>query len=197
MLGNFEFQELDLLGAYLVKPFYAPDMRGGFIKDYNIDIFRNNGIQHELRETFYTVSKRGVIRAIHFQNIKQQPKLVRCIKGRIYDVIVDLRPESPTYKRWRGFYLSGDNMKSIYIPSNFGHGYLVLEDSIVSYKCGEVFVAEGDSGIRYDDADLGIAWPWHEIGGQENLIISDKDRSLQLFQEYDYIMKGENAAWHK
>ena len=85
------------------------------------------------------LSKRGVIRAIHFQLIKQQPKLVRCVSGHVYDVIVDLRPNSSTFKQWRGFHLTGENMDSLLVPAYFGHGYLVVEDSIVSYKCSEKF----------------------------------------------------------
>ena len=149
MIQKFEFKELELKGAFLIKPFYADDDRGGFIKDYNIDIFKSNGIDRELKEVFYTISKKGVIRAIHFQLVKQQAKLVRCVSGHIYDVIVDLRLDSPTYGHWLGFDLSGDNMLELFIPEFFGHGYLVLEDSIVSYKCGEVFNKEGDSGISF------------------------------------------------
>ena len=96
MVQMFEFTELDLKGAYLIKPFYATDERGGLIKDYSKEVFRNYGIEHNLKEVFYTISKRGVIRAIHFQLVKQQPKLVRCISGHVYDVIIDLRPDSET-----------------------------------------------------------------------------------------------------
>lgn len=103
MVQKFDFQELDLKGAYLIKPFYATDNRGGLIKDYNVDVFQSHGIQHELKEVFYTISKRGVIRATHFQIVKQQAKLVRCIRGHVYDVIVDLRPGSPNFGQWRGF----------------------------------------------------------------------------------------------
>ena len=117
MIQKFDFQELDLKGAYLIKPFYATDSRGGLIKDYNIDVFKENGIRHDLKEVFYTVSKRGVIRAIHFQLIRQQPKLVRCISGHVYDVIVDLRPSSPTYGQWRGFHLTGENTNTLLVPA--------------------------------------------------------------------------------
>lgn len=184
MIQKFEFQKLELDGAYLIKPFCATDERGCLIKDYNIDMFNQNGITHNLKEVFYTVSKRGVIRAIHFQLIKQQPKLVRCINGHIYDVIVDLRPESPTFGQWRGFHLTGKNMYSLLVPASFGHGYLVIEDSIVSYKCAEVFYGEGDSGIMYDDLDICIQWPFEDIGGMQNLIISDKDKTLMRFKDY-------------
>lgn len=195
MIQKFEFQELDLKGAYLIKPFHATDERGGFIKDYNIDTFKSNGIDHDLKEVFYTVSKRGVIRALHFQLVKQQAKLVRCVSGHVYDVIADLRPDSPTFGQWRGFHLTGENTLSLLVPEFFGHGYLVIDDSIVSYKCGEVFYGEGDSGIMYNDPDLNIEWPFDAIGGEENLIISDKDRNLMSFKDYKALLStfyGEN-----
>lgn len=184
MVQKFNFQKLDLEGAYLIKPFYAADNRGGFIKDFNVDVFKQNGIHHDLKEVFYTISKKGVIRAIHFQLVKQQAKLVRCISGHVYDVIVDLRPNSPTFGQWRGFDLTQDNMNMLLVPQYFGHGYLVLEDSIVSYKCDEVFYGEGDSGIKYNDSDINVKWPFDLIGGEENLIISDKDLNLMSFKEY-------------
>ena len=184
MIHKFEFQELELKGAYLIKAFFSDDNRGGFIKDYNVEVFNANGIEHNLKEVFYTISKKGVIRAIHFQLGKQQAKLVRCVSGHVYDVIVDLRPNSPTFGKWLGFDLTEDNMYELYIPQYFGHGYLVLEDSIVSYKCAEVFFPEGDSGIMYNDKSINVNWPFAKIGGEENLIISEKDLKLMSFGEY-------------
>lgn len=184
MITKFCFEELDLKGAYKIQPFYATDERGGFVKDYNIDTFRANGIEHELKEVFYTISKRGAIRANHFQLVRQQAKLVRCISGHVYDVITDLRPDSPTFGQWRGFDLTGENQVELYIPEYFGHGYLVIEDSVVSYKCGEVFYGEGDSGIMYNDPDLNIQWPFEKIWGKENLIISEKDKGLMSLKDY-------------
>ena len=192
MITKFDFQELDLKGAFKIQPFYATDERGGFVKDYNIDMFKANGIEHELKEVFYTISKKGVIRATHFQLVKQQAKLVRCISGHVYDVIVDLRPDSPTFGQWRGFDLTGENQVELYIPQYFGHGYLVLDDSVVSYKCGEVFYGEGDSGIMYNDSDINIQWPFEKIGGIENMIISDKDKDLMSFKEYKEFITNDN-----
>lgn len=183
-MQKWEFKQLELKGAYIIKPFYNPDIRGGFLKDYSKEIFEQNGINYDLKEVFYTISHKGVIRAIHFQIIKQQPKLVRCISGKVYDVIIDLRKESKTFMKWQGFYLSGENMLEILVPEGFGHGYLVLEDSIVSYKCAEKFYSEYDSGIRYDDPTLNIKWPYEEIGGKENLIVAEKDKGLQSFEEF-------------
>lgn len=184
MIQKFVFKKLELNGAFLVKPFFADDNRGGFIKDYNIEVFKEHGINHELKEVFYTISKKGVIRAIHFQLVKQQAKLVRCVSGHVYDVIVDLRPDSPTFGKWLGFDLTGENMLELYVPEYFGHGYLVLEDSVVSYKCAEVFYPEGDSGISFDDQEIDIKWPFEKIGGKEQLIISDKDKKLMSFSDY-------------
>lgn len=189
MIQEFNFIKLDLRGAYLIEPFYAADNRGGLVKDYNNEIFKSQGIDHEVKEVFYTISKRGVIRAIHFQLIKQQPKLVRCISGHIYDVIVDLCPSSDTYGQWRGFHLTNKNMNSILVPANFGHGYLVIEDSIVSYKAAETFYGEGDSGIIYNDKDIDIDWPYDLIDGKDNLIISEKDLNLMNFKEYDSMIR--------
>lgn len=189
MVQKFEFQKLQLEGAFKIQPFYATDERGGFVKDYNVEMFKANGIEHELKEVFYTISMRGVIRATHFQLVKQQAKLVRCISGHVYDVIVDLRSDSPTFGKWQGFDLTGDNQVELYIPQNFGHGYLVIEDSIVSYKCGEVFYGEGDSGIMYNDPDINILWPFDKIGGIENLIISEKDKNLLSLKEYIELVK--------
>lgn len=183
-MQKFSFEELPLKGAYLIKPFFADDLRGGFIKDYSKEVFEKNGINHELLEVFYTISKKGVLRAIHFQEVHHQPKLVRCVSGKVFDVIVDLRPESPTFKKWLGFYLTGENMDEILVPARFGHGYLVLEESIVSYKCAAPFDGEHDSGIKFDDPDIGVKWPFERIGGDKNLIISEKDKNLQSFQEY-------------
>lgn len=191
MIQKFDFKEIRLKGAFLIQPFYATDDRGGFVKDYNIDVFRMNGIKHDLKEVFYTISKKGVIRALHFQLIKQQAKLIRCISGHVYDVIVDLRPESETFGQWEAFHLTGENMKSLLVPENFGHGYLVIEDSVVSYKCAEVFYGDGDSGIMFNDDEIGIKWPFELINGKDNLIISEKDLNLMSFSEYRKKSKRE------
>jgi len=183
-MQKWNFEKLDMQGAYLITPFYSDDIRGGFLKDYSKEVFDQNGIDYDLKEVFYTISHKGVIRAMHFQRIKQQAKLVRCVSGKVYDVIIDLRKDSPTFKKWQGFYLSGDNMKELLVPEGFGHGYLVLEDSIVSYKCAEKFYGEYDSGIRYDDPDMAIDWPYELIGGKDKVINSVKDDNLQSFKEF-------------
>lgn len=184
MIQKFEFCKTDFEGAFLIKPFIATDLRGAFIKDYSQEVFQANGIEHDLKEVFYTVSHKGVIRALHFQRVNQQAKLVRCVKGKVYDVIVDLRKDSPTFMKWQGFYLTEENCNCLLVPEHFAHGYLVLEDSVVSYKCGEKFYGEYDDGIMYNDPDINVQWPFEEIGGAEKLIIADKDLNLQSFKEY-------------
>lgn len=189
MIQNFDFKETELHGAFLIKPFYASDDRGGFTKDYSKEVFGQNGIKHELKEVFYTESYKGVIRALHFQRVKQQAKLVRCVHGRIYDVIVDLRTSSQTFGQWRGFYLDGNDKNSLYIPEHFAHGYLVIEDSIVSYKCAEKFYGEYDDGIMWNDSDIGIKWPLHLV---DKLILSEKDKNLQSFKHYCTKLKNNS-----
>ena len=179
MIQKFEFKELEMKGAYEITPFYATDERGGFVKDYNIDTFKQNGINHELKEVFYTISKKGVIRAMHFQLVKQQAKLVRCISGHVYDVIIDLRPDSPTFGKWHGVELSEENKKQFFIPCGFAHGFIALEDSIFSYKCTNTYNKPSERGLRYDDPTIAIEWPKVDC----KLSFSEKDLKHPFLNE--------------
>ncbi len=181
MNTRFEIENTKFAGVKLITPFCAEDIRGCFIKDYSKEIFESWGISHELKEVFYTVSHSGVMRAIHFQREKEQAKLVRCIKGKIYDVVVDLRKDSPTLGQWEGFELSGDNRREILVPEHFGHGYLVIEDAVVSYKCAEKFYGEFDDGIIWNDVDIHIKWPTDLVS---RIILSDRDKNLQSFRQF-------------
>ena len=184
MVQTFEFFETSIEGLIAINVFNSSDVRGCFTKDYSKEVFDKNGIEHDLVETFYTTSHKGVIRALHFQRVKQQPKLIRCIYGRVWDVVVDLRKDSKTFMKWIAFELSGDIYKEILIPAGCGHGYLVLEDSIVSYKCSEKFYGEYDDGIMWNDPSIGIDWPIERVGGEGNIILADKDKKLQSFDEF-------------
>jgi dTDP-4-dehydrorhamnose 3,5-epimerase len=184
MVTKFSFQETTIPGLIEVTPFNADDIRGCFTKDYSKEVFEANGIHHDLAEVFYTTSHKGVIRALHFQRVKQQPKLVRCIWGHVWDVVVDLRKDSPSFRKWLAFDLVGERHNEILVPAGCAHGYLVLEDSIVSYKCGEKFYGEYDDGIIWNDKDIAVPWPLETIGGMEKLIIADKDKKLQTFVEF-------------
>ena len=190
MIQPFAFKETKIKGLIEVTPFNADDIRGCFTKDYSKEIFEANGIRHDLMEVFYTTSHKGVIRALHFQRVKQQPKLVRCITGHVYDVVVDLRKDSPTYKMWLGFDLIGERHNEILVPAGCAHGYLVLEPSIVSYKCAEKFYDEYDDGIMWNDKDISVEWPLEKVGGKEKLIIADKDKNLQTFKEFEETYGG-------
>lgn len=184
MIQKFEFEKTEIEGLIKVTPFNADDVRGCFTKDYSKEVFEANGIRHDLQEVFYTTSYKGVIRALHFQRVKQQPKLVRCIHGHVYDVVVDLRKDSPTFKMWLGFDLVGKQHNEILVPAGCAHGYLVLEESIVSYKCAEKFYGEYDDGILWDDPDIGVVWPLEKIGGIQHVILAGKDKNLQSFQQF-------------
>lgn len=184
MIQKFEFHETEILGLIEVTPFNADDIRGCFTKDYSKEVFENNGIYHDLAEVFYTTSYKGVIRALHFQRVKQQPKLVRCIWGHVWDVVVDLRKDSPTFKKWLAFDLIGEKHNEILVPAGCAHGYLVLKDSIVSYKCGEKFYGEYDDGIMWNDPEIGVAWPLDKVGGIDRVILADKDKTLQTFTQF-------------
>ncbi|MCL2500903.1 MAG: dTDP-4-dehydrorhamnose 3,5-epimerase [Defluviitaleaceae bacterium] len=182
MITPFLFEQTEIPGLILIQPFTARDIRGDFTKDYSKEIFEKNDIDHNLMEVFYTNSYKGVVRALHFQRERQMPKLVRCLSGSIYDVIVDLRKNSHTFKKYQAFNLTGENKKQLLIPSGCAHGYLVLENSIVSYKCSEKFYAEYDDGIRWNDPDIGIEWPLDKI--DVDVILSEKDIILQTFAEF-------------
>ena len=184
MIQKFEFNKTEIPDLIEVTPFNADDVRGCFTKDYSKEIFEQNGIDYNLSEVFYTTSYKGVIRALHFQRVKQQPKLVRCIYGHVYDVVVDLRKNSPMFKKWLGFDLIGEKHNEILVPAGCAHGYLVLEPSIVSYKCSEKFYGEYDGGIKWNDPTINVKWPLEKIGGMETLILADKDKNLPTFEEF-------------
>lgn len=184
MNRKFEFRETKIKGLIEVTPFNADDNRGCFTKDYSKEIFHANGIYHDIAEVFYSTSKKGVIRGMHFQYVKQQAKLVRCLTGHIYDVVIDLRFDSKTFKQWISFDLSAENCKEILVPFGCAHGFLALEESIVSYKCNEAFCGDFDSGIYWNDPDIGVEWGLDRIGGIDKVIISEKDKKLQRFAEY-------------
>ena len=184
MIQKWEFRRTEIPGLIDITPFRADDIRGCISKDYHQETFEEQGIDHKLVEVFYTTSHKGVVRALHFQRVKQQPKLIRCIHGHVWDVVVDLRKDSPTFRKWKSFDLMGGGREEILIPAGCAHGYLVLQDSIVSYKCSEKFYGEYDDGIMWNDPDIGVEWPLHLIGGVDKVILADKDKNLQSFRQF-------------
>lgn len=180
-MSNFSFIKLGLEGAYLIEYFSVGDNRGGFSKSFEKDIYKEAGIDFTLNETFISVSEKNVIRGLHFQTNKPQAKLVSVPKGKVYDVIVDLRPDSPTFKKWEGYELSDENHRALYVPRGFAHGFASLEDgTLMMYQCDGAYDKETDTGIRFDDPDIGIEWP---VDLKET-IHSTRDLGLQSFAEY-------------
>lgn len=177
-------------GLVVIHPHVFEDARGYFIKDFEAKFYKENNLPTEFLEFNESKSKKGTIRGLHFQQKFSQGKLIRVIKGAVYDVAVDLRLDSPTFGKWMGFELSEYNHDVLYIPEGFAHGFLALEDdSIFSYKCTNKYAPEFDSGIRYNDSDINVEWPVDRVGGWENVITSEKDSKLQSFQEFSN--KGE------
>ena len=172
-------------GLTLIHPHVFEDERGYFIKDFESKFYAENGLPTEFLETNESKSKKGTIRGLHFQQKFSQGKLIRVIKGAVYDVAVDLRFNSPTFGKWMGFELSEYNHDVLYIPEGFAHGFLALEDdSIFSYKCTNKYAPEFDSGVKFDDPEIGVVWPVEKVGGWNHVITSEKDAKLQSFREF-------------
>ena len=178
---NFEFHKLDLEGAYLVRSSYVSDYRGGFNKCFEKDVYKENGIEFHLNETFFSYSRKNVIRGLHFQTNTPQAKLVSVVSGSIWDVIVDLRMDSPTFKQWRAHELNSENHLSYYIPRGFAHGFACLEDkTVVLYQCDGKYDKDTDTGIIFNDPDIGINWPIDD----KVAIHSSRDSKLPSLAEY-------------
>lgn len=178
-------------GLTIIHPHVFEDERGYFIKDFENSFYAANGLPIEFLETNESKSKKGTIRGLHFQQKFSQGKLIRVIKGAVYDVAVDLRFGSSTFGKWMGFELSEYNHDILYIPEGFAHGFLALEDdSIFSYKCTNKYAPEFDSGVRFNDPEIGVEWPVERVGGWEKVITSAKDAKLQSFKEF--CKKGES-----
>lgn len=179
---KYEFEKLDLEGAYLIRAKMANDNRGTFVKNFEETVFAEEGISFHCSESFFSISKKNVVRGMHFQTDEPQAKLVSVISGSIYDVIVDLRKNSDTFGRWYGTELSAENSLSFYVPAGFAHGFIALrDDSIVEYMCDGAYSGGTDTGIRFDDPDVNIKWP---IDDRKKCIVSDRDRNLMTLKEF-------------
>lgn len=185
MNTNFFVKDLSIEGVRLITPFYMEDDRGYFLKSMEKDIFQEWGLKADIYEDFESYSKKGVIRGLHFQTKNPQIKIVRAIKGRIHDVIVDLRKNSKTFGTCLEVILSDENHSSLWVPEGFAHGFEVLsEDAIVSYKCIGKYLSGFDTGICWNDRDLAIKW---KTG---HPIVSKKDASLMTFREFEEKYSG-------
>jgi dTDP-4-dehydrorhamnose 3,5-epimerase len=176
-----EFIETSLKGAYLIKPKIFRDERGFFVETWNEKLFAENGISAKFIQDNHSMSvKKGVLRGLHFQKPPHtQAKLVRVTRGKVFDVIVDIRKDSPTFGKWEGFEISAEDMNMLFVPRGFAHAYCTLEDNTeFLYKVDNFYAPESDSGIIWNDPTLNISWPVEEP------TLSEKDAKLQNFKDF-------------
>lgn len=178
--------EIDDLFVIECEPYF--DDRGYFYENYNENDFKDLGINKHFVQDNHSKSIKGVLRGLHFQINHPQAKLVRCIKGEVYDVAIDLRINSKTYGKHFGITLTEDNFKMFYIPEGFAHGFLVMSETAeFNYKVSDFYHPGDEGGIIYNDLDLNIKWPINNF----NIILSDKDKNNQSFKTYtDKIKNG-------
>lgn len=173
-----KFQETALEGVILVEPRVFRDERGFFLETYHAERYKKGGIEADFVQDNHSKSSRGILRGLHSQRLHPQGKLVRAVEGRIWDVAVDVRVGSPTFKRWVGYELSADNFLQLYVPPGFAHGFCVLSDTAqVEYKCTDFYHPEDELSIAWDDPDLAIDWPVSEPA------LSKKDQAAPRLAE--------------
>ncbi len=173
--------ETPIKDLVIIEPEVHGDHRGWFFESYQRDKLKKLGIAVQFVQDNHSFSIAGVLRGLHFQlPPKPMAKIVRCTKGKLWDVAVDLRKDSETYKQWFGVELNDDNKKMLYVPEGFGHGFYALEDCEIMYKCSSTFESKLDSGIAWNDADIGVEWP---IKKDIELVLSEKDRTLPTLKQ--------------
>jgi len=175
----FVFNKCEIPGLVIIEPRAFADDRGFFLESYKRSDFVKNGIDAEFLQDNHSLSSKGVLRGLHYQKPPYtQAKLVRVIKGSAWDVAVDIRKNSPTYKKWIGVELSEENRRMFYIPEGFAHGFLALTDEVhLLYKCSNEYSPAHDAGIIWNDPELAIEWP------VEKPLLSDKDLILPFLKD--------------
>ena len=189
----FLFKNLAIPDIILIEPKKFPDERGFFMETYKHSDFAQNGIREYFVQDNYSRSSRGVLRGLHYQrNPYAQGKLVQCLKGRIFDAVVDIRKGSPAFGNWVGVELSEENSLMLYVPPGFAHGFIVLSDTAdVLYKCTEEYVPDSDRGIVWNDPDVHIQWPVSEP------ILSDKDKRHPFLKDADNNFEYSSGPLHE
>jgi dTDP-4-dehydrorhamnose 3,5-epimerase len=171
-------ENLSLSRLKLVKPRVFKDDRGFFLETYREDRYREQGIDARFVQDNHSRSRRGTLRGLHFQSTPGQAKLIRVVSGEIFDVAVDIRPDSPTFGRWEAVHLDAENQHQLYIPVGFAHGFCVLSETAdVLYKVSSIYDPKTESGFRWDDPEVGVRWPI------ENPIVSPRDADAMSFEE--------------
>ena len=182
-MGNFKKIETSIEGVYVIEPTVFGDSRGYFMETYSDKEFAEIGLDYKFVQDNQSKSRKGVLRGLHFQKENTQAKLVRCIKGEVFDVAVDLRPGSKTYGKWEGVILTEENKKMFMIPRGFAHGFLVLSDEAeFTYKCDDIYNPKAEGGLAWNDKDVNIDWPLGDmkIG---DLLTSEKDAKWPTLEE--------------
>ena len=170
--------DTELEGLVLLEPQVHGDERGFLVETFSEHGWREAGVGVEFVQDNHSRSGQGILRGLHFQTSPGQAKLVRCVRGRIWDVAVDLRRDSSTYGRWEGHELDDAALRQLWVPVGFAHGFCVVSDEAdVVYKCSSYYDAATEAGIAYDDPDVGIAWP------SIDLTVSERDRSAPRLAE--------------
>ena len=184
--GNFTFTETTIDGVVVVDVKAFGDERGYFMETYKKPDFIAGGIAVDFVQDNQSSSTKGVLRGLHFQIEHPQSKLVRVISGKVFDVAVDLRKDSPTYGKWEGVILSAENRRQFFVPRGFAHGFLVLSDTAeFCYKCDDIYHPNDEGGLMWDDPALGIEWPpldGDDAFDRSKVVLSEKDRAHPAFR---------------
>lgn len=180
-MKKFNFIKTYIDGLYVIEPVFFKDNRGYFMETFSAKEFNEAGLNIDFVQDNQSMSKKGVLRGLHFQYKHQQDKLVRVVKGKVFDVAVDLRKGSKTYGKWYGIELSDENKKQLFIPKGFAHGFLALSDEVIFvYKCSDFYYPEYSSGIIWNDPDINIKWPYER---DEEIILSENDKNWKRLKE--------------
>jgi len=187
-----KFVQTEIPDVILVKPTLIEDHRGFFMESYHIEKFKLGGIDCTFVQDNHAKSVQNTLRGLHFQIKYPQAKLLSCLKGKVFDVAVDIRKDSPYFGKWVGEKLSEGNKYQLFIPQGFAHGYYVMSETAeIAYKCSDIYHPEDEQGIRWNDSDIGIEWPGTEPVLSERDINLPKLHSLNLNQ--DYFIEEENS----
>lgn len=186
----FVFKKTEIEGLLVIEPHMFPDDRGLYEKHYEKFVFAENGITCDFTESSDLYSAKGALRGLHYQTEESQTKLIHVIKGKLFDVAVDLRDNSPTFGKYHVELLDAEEHKVVFIPEGFAHGFIALmDDTIFSYQCSGRYIPRACGGIRWDDPTLNIPWPLTEYG-VDRVIATEKDKTWPTFEEYVQRMKG-------
>ena len=170
--------QTDLAGVLLLEPDVFRDARGAFLETFHERKYREAGIPYSFVQGNQSRSSRGTLRGLHAQLRRPQGKLIRALQGEIFDVAVDVRPGSPTFGKWTGAKLSGDDFRQMFIPAGFAHGFCVLSETAdVAYKCTDFYDRADEIGLRWNDPTVGIAWPIRDP------LLSEKDAALPTLSQ--------------